>query len=217
VNPLVGFGIFECSRRRAAAKLRGMPLPLDGSEVSLLSAVEKEVSQRESIGVIGLGLMGSAMGGRLLAHGFPVLGFDINSGCLAACVARGGRAATSVTELVASCGRIILSLPDSEMVRMVLDELHLDLEQTLVVLRDSMAYSRAMDTKGDKMIAGYFEPQARLSQHLKDVRLIQSAAELSHARIPLTEVHAHLLLQAESKGLGPLDNSAIIRVFESMD
>lgn len=308
-----------------------MPLPLDGSAESSVAAVDKKDPERESIGLIGLGLMGSAMGERLLAHGFPVLGFDIDPGCLAAFVTRGGRAATSVIELITSCRRLILSLPDSEVVRMVLDELephlrpgqvildtttgcpeaaaavgrrlaghraayveatisgnssqvrrgevlvmtsgtaeaaalcndllvcfaskvhhvgvwgsaaklklvsnlvlglnravlaeglafagklHLDLEQTLVVLRDSMAYSRVMDTKGDKMIAGDFEPQARLSQHLKDVRLIQSAAELSHARIPLTEVHAQLLQQAESKGLGPLDNCAIIRVFEAAD
>ncbi|MBL9170316.1 MAG: NAD(P)-dependent oxidoreductase [Verrucomicrobiales bacterium] len=308
-----------------------MPFSPDGSETSSIAAVKKEVGERDSIGLIGLGLMGSAMGERLLAHGFTVQGFDIDPGCLAAFVTRGGRAATSVTDLITSCRRIILSLPDSEVVRTVLDELqpllrpgqvildtttgrpeaaaaagrrlaghrvayveatisgnssqvrrgevlamtsgtaaaaalcndmlvcfarkihhvgdwgsaaklklvsnlvlglnravlaeglafagklHLDLEQTLVVLRDSMSYSRVMDTKGDKMIAADFEPQARLSQHLKDVRLIQRAAELSHARIPLTDVHAQLLQQAESKGLGPLDNCAIIRVFEAVD
>ena len=71
-----------------------------------------------------------------------------------------------------------------------------------------------MDTKGDKMIVGDFEPQARLSQHLKDVRLILSAAAATRARVPLSEVHEQLLQQAESAGLGALDNSAIIRVFE---
>jgi 3-hydroxyisobutyrate dehydrogenase-like beta-hydroxyacid dehydrogenase len=93
-------------------------------------------------------------------------------------------------------------------------KLGLNREQTLAVLRDSMGYSRVMDTKGDKMIVGDFEPQARLSQHLKDVRLILSAAAGSRARVPLSEVHQQLLEQAEMKGLGALDNSAIIRVFE---
>ncbi len=92
-------------------------------------------------------------------------------------------------------------------------KLGLNLEQTLAVLRESMGYSRVMDTKGDKMIVGDFEPQARLSQHLKDVRLILSAAAVSNARTPLSEVHEQLLQQAESAGLGALDNSAIIRVF----
>ncbi len=41
----------------------------------------------------------------------------------------------------------------------------------LEVLKGSMAYSRAMDVKGRKMIEGDFSVQARLSQHLKDVRL----------------------------------------------
>jgi 3-hydroxyisobutyrate dehydrogenase-like beta-hydroxyacid dehydrogenase len=93
-------------------------------------------------------------------------------------------------------------------------KLGLNLELTLAVLRSSMGYSRVMDTKGDKMIFGDFEPQARLSQHLKDVRLILGAAAASHARTPLSEVHERLLQQAESEGLGGLDNSAIIRMFE---
>ena len=39
-----------------------------------------------------------------------------------------------------------------------------------------MAYSRAMDVKGRKMVEGDFAVQARLSQHLKDVRLMLDAA-----------------------------------------
>ncbi|MSU33976.1 MAG: hypothetical protein EXS36_02485 [Pedosphaera sp.] len=49
---------------------------------------------------------------------------------------------------------------------------------------------------------------------MKDVRLILSAAAESRARVPLSEVHEQLLRQAELEGLGALDNSAIIRVFE---
>lgn len=94
------------------------------------------------------------------------------------------------------------------------ERLGLNPEQTLAVLRESMGYSRVMDAKGHKMITGDFEPQARLSQHLKDVRLILRAAKASQARTPLSEVHEQLLQQAESQGLGGLDNSAIIRVFE---
>ena len=51
--------------------------------------------------------------------------------------------------------------------------------RALGVLRESMAYSRIMDTKGDKMVSGDFEAQARLSQHLKDVRLILQAGLLA--------------------------------------
>ena len=94
-------------------------------------------------------------------------------------------------------------------------KLGLDLEQTLAVLRESMGYSRVMDTKGDKMIVGDFEPQARLSQHLKDVRLMLEAAARAGQRLPLSETHRDLLELAERLGLGALDNSAILRAIEA--
>ena len=70
-----------------------------------------------------------------------------------------------------------------------------------------------MDTKGRKMLTGDFEPEARLSQHLKDVRLILAAGERCGAKLPLTTVHRALLEQAEAAGYGASDNSAIIQVF----
>ena len=85
-------------------------------------------------------------------------------------------------------------------------------EQTLAILRESMAYSRIMDAKGQKMLRRNFKPQARLSQHLKDVRLMLSAAAVAGARLPLSETHRRLLERAESAGFGHLDNSAIILV-----
>jgi 3-hydroxyisobutyrate dehydrogenase-like beta-hydroxyacid dehydrogenase len=91
--------------------------------------------------------------------------------------------------------------------------LGLDAKQSLQVLRSSMAYSRIMDTKGEKMIARDFEPQARLSQHLKDVRLMLRSAGESGATLPLTDVHRQLLEAAEAAGFGSADNSAIIEVF----
>ncbi|MFM9960570.1 MAG: NAD(P)-dependent oxidoreductase [Planctomycetaceae bacterium] len=85
----------------------------------------------------------------------------------------------------------------------------LDAASALSVLRDSMAYSRIMDTKGPKMVARDFAPEARLSQHLKDVRLIREAAARVGQALPLSDEHLRLLELAESLGLGGLDNSAI--------
>jgi len=85
-----------------------------------------------------------------------------------------------------------------------------DLAAALEVLRGSMAYSRAMDVKGRKMIENDFTVQARLSQHLKDVRLILA----SGVSLPLSETHRKLLEHAEAMGLGDLDNSAIIKVIQ---
>jgi 3-hydroxyisobutyrate dehydrogenase-like beta-hydroxyacid dehydrogenase len=92
--------------------------------------------------------------------------------------------------------------------------LQLDPATTLEVLKAGAAYSRAMDHKGEKMIHGDFAPQARLTQHLKDVRLILATGEEAGAKLPLGEVHRELLEQLEAAGLGEADNSAIIKAFE---
>ena len=80
----------------------------------------------------------------------------------------------------------------------------------LDILRGSAAYSRQMDTKGRKMIEGDFTTQAKLSQHLKDVRLMLNAASAVGLNLPLADTHRSLLEQAVALGLGELDNSAII-------
>ena len=82
----------------------------------------------------------------------------------------------------------------------------------LEVMAGSMAYSRAMDAKGRKMVERDFTVQARLTQHLKDVRLMLQAAEAAGVKLPLADVHRRLMEQAEAVGLGELDNSAIIEV-----
>jgi 3-hydroxyisobutyrate dehydrogenase-like beta-hydroxyacid dehydrogenase len=88
--------------------------------------------------------------------------------------------------------------------------LDIDLSAALEVLRGSPAYSRQMDTKGRRMIESDFTPpQARLSQHLKDVRLMLQAAAAAGRTLPLTLTHQQLLQRAEQQGLGELDNSAV--------
>ena len=82
----------------------------------------------------------------------------------------------------------------------------------LEVMAGSMAYSHAMDAKGRKMIEHDFTVQARLSQHLKDVRLMLQAAGEAGMPLPLADTHRRLMEQAEAAGLGELDNSAIIEV-----
>jgi 3-hydroxyisobutyrate dehydrogenase-like beta-hydroxyacid dehydrogenase len=90
----------------------------------------------------------------------------------------------------------------------------LDVKDALEVLLNSPAYSKTMDAKGPKMVEGEFSPQARLSQHIKDVRLILEEASRGGASLPISSVHLELLEQAEAAGLGELDNSAIIRIIQ---
>jgi 3-hydroxyisobutyrate dehydrogenase-like beta-hydroxyacid dehydrogenase len=87
-------------------------------------------------------------------------------------------------------------------------------EDTLNVLLNSPAYSRIMDAKGPKMVHGDFTPQARLSQHIKDVRLMLEEATRNGTALPLSTKHLELLELAEASGRGELDNSAIIRVIK---
>jgi 3-hydroxyisobutyrate dehydrogenase-like beta-hydroxyacid dehydrogenase len=90
----------------------------------------------------------------------------------------------------------------------------LDAAKTLEVLQDGNASSVAMHAKGHKMVTGDFTPQAKLSQHAKDVRIMLKEAARAGASLPLSELHLQLLEQAEAAGLGELDNSAIMRVIE---
>src|SRR5262249_20805376 len=92
--------------------------------------------------------------------------------------------------------------------------LGLDPSAALAALKAGAAYSRAMDAKGDKMLRGEFTAQAKLSQHLKDVRLILAAGGPVGAALPLSEVHRRLLERAEAAGYGDADNSAIIKAFD---
>ena len=92
------------------------------------------------------------------------------------------------------------------------ESLGLDLALSLRVMRGSAAYSRIMDSKGERMIRGDFTPDARLSQHLKDVRLIVGIGQEAGLPMPLSAAHRAVLEQAEAAGCGELDNSSIIEV-----
>ena len=54
---------------------------------------------KETVGVIGLGLMGEVLATRLMAAGFGVVGYDIDPAKNARLTARGGKAAASPAEV----------------------------------------------------------------------------------------------------------------------
>jgi len=84
----------------------------------------------------------------------------------------------------------------------------------LEVLKAGAAYSRVMDDKGEKMLHHDFTVEAKLSQHLKDVRLILAAAAAHGGKVPLSQVHRELLERLEAAGYGEMDNSAIVMAYE---
>lgn len=284
--------------------------------------------QDKRVGLIGVGLVGTALSERLLAAGYEVIGFDTAAGQLENLRRLGGVAARSAAEAAAASERVILSLPTSEIGRTVIDEIAprlapgvividtttgepdqvagfgarlaaqgiryldatiggssrqvlageailicggepetfaacqdlfavcgrsafhvgpcgagarmklvlnlvlglnraalaegltyaaaagIDPAAALEILKAGPAYSRVMDTKGHKMITGDFTAEARLSQHLKDVRLILASGAQCGACLPLSAVHRELLEKAEARGFGASDNSAVIKAFE---
>jgi 3-hydroxyisobutyrate dehydrogenase-like beta-hydroxyacid dehydrogenase len=277
------------------------------------------------IGMVGLGLLGSAIGARLRQAGFATVGFDLDEGRLREFQEQGGVAVASAHEAAAE--RLILCLPTSSIARYVLGDVEsalarqaividtttgdpadaetnyarlaklgiqyldatvggssrqtlagdaivmaggdaaafercadvfatfarktfhtgpagtgarmklvlnlalglnravlaealsfarasgIDPQLALAILQAGPAYSKAMDAKGEKMIREEFTPEARLSQHLKDVRLILESAAANGARVPLSEVHRQLLETAERQGYGAADNCAVIKAF----
>ena len=89
----------------------------------------------------------------------------------------------------------------------------IDPAQALEVLLAGPAFSRVMETKGQKMLRGDFAPEARLAQHHKDVKLILDVAEKSGVKVPLTQLHDLLLSALVAAGYGEVDNSAIVQAF----
>jgi 3-hydroxyisobutyrate dehydrogenase-like beta-hydroxyacid dehydrogenase len=67
-----------------------------------------------------------------------------------------------------------------------------------------------MDVKGSKMIQRDFSVQARLTQHLKDVKLMIEAASAVGKILPFSTTHREVMERAVAMGLGDQDNSSII-------
>ena len=281
----------------------------------------------ERVGIIGLGLVGSALAERLISAGFSVTGYDLQPEQNDPLSKLGGQPLNSAIEVAKSCETILLSLPTSDIAAAVVEDLkpflpgktildtttgqpeamtrmgeqladigcdyldatiagsssqvrsgdvivmlggteaavqrcksvlgafakqwfHLgpwgngarmklvvnlvlglnravlaeglsfarsigvDSQKALEVLMSGPAFSRVMETKGAKMLARDFSPQARLAQHHKDVKLILEEAARAHQALPLSQLHEELLARLVAAGDGDLDNCAIFKAFE---
>jgi 3-hydroxyisobutyrate dehydrogenase-like beta-hydroxyacid dehydrogenase len=95
-------------------------------------------------------------------------------------------------------------------------ELGLDPGEFLKLLRETPAYSRAVDVKGEKMLREDFSPQSKVLQHEKDLRIILELAGRAGQELPLARLHRKLLERAMAAGDGELDTSAVIRQIRRM-
>lgn len=282
----------------------------------------------QPVGMIGIGLLGSAMAERLLGAGFDVVGFDVDPGRREQLTKASGTSTSSAADVAGQCRRVILSLPNSDIAGAVVDEVasrlqagsividtttgdpaamqalgtrlakqcvayldstvagssqqaragdvvlmvggdaqafescrdiydalaketvhvgpcgsgarmklvvnlvlglnravlaeglalarafDLELSAVLQLLKSTVAYSRVMDVKGEKMVSGDFSAAARLSQHLKDVRLILANASSAELELPLSQLHSEMLASLEAAGHGDEDNSAVFKFYE---
>ena len=79
-----------------------------------------EANRSQPIGLIGLGLVGSALAIRMKQAGFSILGFDIDPHQCQKNHEAGIQIAESLYDITQKCSRVVLSLPDSDIVEKAL-------------------------------------------------------------------------------------------------
>jgi len=77
----------------------------------------------DTIGFIGLGVLGSAMAGNLAQGGFTVIGYDIDAEKMAALEVDGGQSAASPKDIADKSDVVILCLPTAAVLHNVVDNL----------------------------------------------------------------------------------------------
>jgi 3-hydroxyisobutyrate dehydrogenase-like beta-hydroxyacid dehydrogenase len=88
--------------------------------------------------------------------------------------------------------------------------LGLDGRAFLTAARESAAYSRVMEAKGEKMLTRDFRPQSHISQTLKDAELILEEARRRGLVLPVTTAQADLLRAAIALEGPDSDSAAVI-------
>jgi 3-hydroxyisobutyrate dehydrogenase-like beta-hydroxyacid dehydrogenase len=81
------------------------------------------IKGRDSVGIVGLGIMGGAFARNLSAAGWQVVGFDIAKEASAAAAAAGAAIAASVSDVVARCPVVMTSLPSLKAIDAVAAEI----------------------------------------------------------------------------------------------
>lgn len=95
----------------------------------------------------------------------------------------------------------------------VAEKAGLDAATVLDVLRDSAAYSKAMDIWGDRMVqADHWPPGSRVRQSLKDSRVINEHADRIGASHEIVAGVRTALEEAVATGLQDADNSSIMEL-----
>ncbi|MBM3460348.1 MAG: NAD(P)-dependent oxidoreductase, partial [Armatimonadetes bacterium] len=114
----------------------------------------------EPVGLIGLGLLGSALADRWLRAGIPVVGYDLLPERRAALEAAGGAAGASSADVARRCPRVALSLLTSAQAAGVVAELEAVLPPGSRVVDTTTGAPEEMEALGRRLAArgvGYLD------------------------------------------------------------
>lgn len=103
-----------------------------------------------NVGFVGLGVMGSAMSGHLLAAGIEVLGYDVDPRRLTEHRGRGGLTASSVRDVCRRCDLVVTSLPSEAAFAEVVRDLTADVtvvETSTLSLEAKLAARRRLGAR----------------------------------------------------------------------
>jgi len=110
----------------------------------------------KKIGMIGIGIMGSAMSANLLKAGYAVIGYDVDSQKVDALVRKGGNAAGSCRKVAEQAGVVITSLPSVAALQQVVeakDGLISAAKKNLIVIETSTLTLEAKQSAHDALNA----------------------------------------------------------------
>jgi 3-hydroxyisobutyrate dehydrogenase len=105
------------------------------------------------VGLLGVGLMGSAMAGRLLDQGIAVTAWDRDSEHAHALEGRGGESAQKPSDVVSSAGVVITMLPTADIILDVVEPLLADWPQGTIWLQMSSVGAAEADQLTQAAIA----------------------------------------------------------------
>lgn len=140
----------------------------------------------QRIGIIGVGLLGSAVAARLLAKGFGVTGYDTRREQVMALQSQGLRPAANPSEAVVTADAVFTILPTPDVVEQVW-----------------LATGGLLETAAASTVL-----------IMKDFRLMLEEGARVSAPLPLTSVAHQLCMATSSAGHGSEDLSAVITTLE---
>ncbi len=152
---------------------------------------------QETLGFLGMGVMGAPMTRNLLRAGYPVVVYNRTAAKAQALSADGAQIADTPAEVCRRAGVVLACLFDGAAVEAVVTGPH-----------------GLLEGKADKLLRGDFSLGAEVNVHLKDLTYIRGAMDALGISLPLSELVRELFQQAVDAGLGREDHTAIVRLFE---